>query len=291
VISGAGVQTFGLPAAESIIGTPLPDFQQSVPGLGSMNPEQFNYLSDSGIGTTPAYVQDGYGANAFDYEMFSQPEVLAAASTYGIQAGEQAAMLAAQDAAFAGSGAAEAGAAGGMGEWGGPAMLAAGALLDDGKIDKDEVKSGVGAWGGAKAGAAAGTAILPGVGTVVGGIIGGVLGSSVASKCFITTAVCESQDKPDDCYELQILREFRDSYMMLHYPEEVEEYYLKAPNVVAAIKALPADESEAVFNSLYHVYILPAIYAIESDDPYTAHDIYKTMFEVASEYCDRKEKE
>ena len=32
--------------------------------------------------------------------------------------------------------------------------------------------------------------------------------------CYITTAVCKSLNKPDDCYELNLLREYRDQYLM-----------------------------------------------------------------------------
>ena len=32
--------------------------------------------------------------------------------------------------------------------------------------------------------------------------------------CYITTAVCESQGKPDDCYELELLRSDRDGYLL-----------------------------------------------------------------------------
>ena len=62
--------------------------------------------------------------------------------------------------------------------------------------------------------------------------------------CYITTAVCESQNKPDDCYELMMPRHYRDSYLM--QTEEgkriVEEYYEIAPRIVLAMacsKILP----------------------------------------------------
>jgi hypothetical protein len=59
--------------------------------------------------------------------------------------------------------------------------------------------------------------------------------------CYITTAVCDSMDKPDDCYELTAFRSFRDHYM--NQTEErramVEEYYHTAPVIVAAISLRP----------------------------------------------------
>ena len=55
--------------------------------------------------------------------------------------------------------------------------------------------------------------------------------------CFITTAVCEAEGKPDDCEELTAFRAFRDDWL-LHFPEGkklVEEYYNIAPGIVICI--------------------------------------------------------
>ena len=55
--------------------------------------------------------------------------------------------------------------------------------------------------------------------------------------CFITTAVCEAEGKPDDCEELTAFRTFRDDWL-LHFPEGkklVEEYYNIAPGIVVCI--------------------------------------------------------
>lgn len=38
--------------------------------------------------------------------------------------------------------------------------------------------------------------------------------SRISQKfCYITTAVCETFGKPDDCYELRLLRTYRDGYL------------------------------------------------------------------------------
>ena len=34
------------------------------------------------------------------------------------------------------------------------------------------------------------------------------------SGCFLTTATVKYMGKPDDCYELTVLRDFRDKYML-----------------------------------------------------------------------------
>ena len=70
--------------------------------------------------------------------------------------------------------------------------------------------------------------------------------------CYITTAVCESLGKPDDCYELNLLRDYRDSYLMKQEDGEalVQRYYDIAPTIV---KYLLWD-MEHIPSSLYPVH-------------------------------------
>lgn len=97
--------------------------------------------------------------------------------------------------------------------------------------------------------------------------------------CFITTAVCEAENLPDDCYELTVLRKFRDGYMS-KFPEMVKEYYKIAPSIVAKLKSFP-DGGVKVFADIKERYLLPAIAAIESDSPETALSIYVDMVKSA----------
>ncbi len=53
--------------------------------------------------------------------------------------------------------------------------------------------------------------------------------------CFITTAVCQIANKPDDCPELTAFRQFRDIYMKEHCPDLIQQYYEIAPAIVTAI--------------------------------------------------------
>ena len=55
--------------------------------------------------------------------------------------------------------------------------------------------------------------------------------------CFITTAVCESEGRPDDCAELTAFRAFRDGYLMdcPDGPDLVARYYDIAPGIVTCI--------------------------------------------------------
>ncbi|GHU54664.1 hypothetical protein FACS1894132_09650 [Clostridia bacterium] len=57
------------------------------------------------------------------------------------------------------------------------------------------------------------------------------------SGCYITTAVCTSLEKPDDCYELTLLRNFRDTFLKNQPDGEtlIKPYYEDAPRIVDKI--------------------------------------------------------
>lgn len=68
---------------------------------------------------------------------------------------------------------------------------------------------------------------------------------SSSGGCFLTTACCTYKGLPDDCYELETLRRFRDTYIKAQpYGEElITTYYREAPGIVESIgKAENRDE-------------------------------------------------
>ncbi|MCI8306670.1 MAG: hypothetical protein HFH14_01350 [Lachnospiraceae bacterium] len=83
--------------------------------------------------------------------------------------------------------------------------------------------------------------------------------------CYITTAVCESLGKEDDCEELNLLRSFRDGYMMCIPGGEqmVQEYYETAPRIVNMINM--HSDAGRIYTELYDKYILPCIDMIKHD--------------------------
>lgn len=95
--------------------------------------------------------------------------------------------------------------------------------------------------------------------------------------CFITTAVCESQGKPDDCYELTTLRAYRDDYMMRSEDGKalVEEYYDTAPGIVQIINMQP--DADEVYEELYREYLSPCIRCIEAGEKEECRDMYSRM--------------
>ena len=84
--------------------------------------------------------------------------------------------------------------------------------------------------------------------------------------CYITTAVCENLGKGMDCYELKLLKEYRDQY--LERTEEghalVEEYYNIAPTIVKRMER--AADREEIYRELYEIYLKPCIEDIEAGD-------------------------
>ena len=55
--------------------------------------------------------------------------------------------------------------------------------------------------------------------------------------CYITTAVCDSLNKPDNCLELNLLRDYRDNILISEEggADLIDEYYDIAPTIVKRI--------------------------------------------------------
>lgn len=95
--------------------------------------------------------------------------------------------------------------------------------------------------------------------------------------CYITTAVCENQNKPDDCYELETLRAYRDQYLMC--TEEgrsiVEDYYDIAPSIVMALQM--QKDSDRIYDRIYDSYLTPCIRMIEAGKNEECKQLYMDM--------------
>lgn len=95
--------------------------------------------------------------------------------------------------------------------------------------------------------------------------------------CYITTAVCESLHKPDDCYELNVLRNYRDIYLMQQKNGEelVMQYYDVAPTIVKHINK--KKDRKEIYYSVWTDYLLPCIHLIESDKNEECMVLYQNM--------------
>lgn len=95
--------------------------------------------------------------------------------------------------------------------------------------------------------------------------------------CFITTAVCSSLGKGDDCTELNTLRAFRDGWLTETPGGEAKicEYYLFAPMIVSAIDQ--SDVKEAVYNGIWQNHLLPCLETLRTGSPQKCAVQYEDM--------------
>lgn len=93
--------------------------------------------------------------------------------------------------------------------------------------------------------------------------------------CFVTTACVEQLGLADDCHELELLRHFRDSFLLSTKDgkEAVTQYYDIAPRIVDAIHRSKnsGEELEYVFNA----WIKPSVILVENGHYSEALDHYK----------------
>ena len=95
--------------------------------------------------------------------------------------------------------------------------------------------------------------------------------------CYITTAVCETFGKPDDCYELMLLRDYRDGYLSA-LPEGdalIHTYYDVAPSIVKHINQRP--DRKEIYRSIWDQYLSPCISMIESDQLSECKERYRCV--------------
>lgn len=105
-----------------------------------------------------------------------------------------------------------------------------------------------------------------------------------SSGCFITTAICKSRNLPDNCDDLQTLRQYRDNILLKSDDGKVwvKIYYLVAPEIVESINR--HDNSDEIYEMLNISYLQPAIRLIKEGDCEGAFYIYKSMVNTAAKF-------
>lgn len=95
--------------------------------------------------------------------------------------------------------------------------------------------------------------------------------------CYITTAVCQSLGKADDCYELNLLRDYRDGYLASASGgiEEINEYYNVAPTIVRRIGRM--DDAGAIYQEIWERYLNPCVKLIEENRQEECREVYSDM--------------
>ncbi|MBN8999175.1 MAG: hypothetical protein J0H54_07210 [Rhizobiales bacterium] len=96
--------------------------------------------------------------------------------------------------------------------------------------------------------------------------------------CYFTTAACDVAGLDDDCFELAMLRRFRDGTLAATAAGRIEiaQYYAEAPAIVAAIAA--RDDAGRRFLRLYAFLVLPCAILIRFGFPALAHRLYRRSF-------------
>lgn len=95
--------------------------------------------------------------------------------------------------------------------------------------------------------------------------------------CFITTAVCDSFGKADDCYELTMFRSFRDNWLLNQTDGKdlIDEYYRIAPRIVDKIEKL--SDSKKIYLNIWEQYLKPCLSYIEKKDYLMCTEKYVEM--------------
>lgn len=100
---------------------------------------------------------------------------------------------------------------------------------------------------------------------------------SSSSSCYLTTACMVARGRGDNCYELETLRTFRDSFLKKTEDGRklVEEYYDVAPKIVSGIN--DSENRSQIYENIYNKVIEPCISLIESGHFDETVDLYRKM--------------
>ena len=110
-------------------------------------------------------------------------------------------------------------------------------------------------------------------------IEGNIVYGHKKNGCFITTATCLSLGKSDNCYELNRLRKFRDTWLIEQKDGErlIREYYSVAPLIVNTINTR-ADKHE-IYKDIWDNYISLCLDLIEKEKFEEAKNLYIKLVE------------
>lgn len=97
--------------------------------------------------------------------------------------------------------------------------------------------------------------------------------------CYITTAVCRGLQKTEDCRELDLLKNYRDEYLLKQEDGEavIKEYYDIAPTIIKRIEKEGAPEAE--YQYLWEHYLKFCVSLIEAGKTEECREVYEEMVE------------
>lgn len=97
--------------------------------------------------------------------------------------------------------------------------------------------------------------------------------------CYVTTAVCKSLNKPQDCKEIRLMKKYRDEYLtdQADGAQVIREYYDIAPTIVKRIDKEDAPDEK--YRYLWEHYLKFCIAMIESGQYEECRKTYEQMVE------------
>lgn len=95
--------------------------------------------------------------------------------------------------------------------------------------------------------------------------------------CYITTAVCEALNKPEDCPEVMRMKEYRDNYFCLlpDGSKMIEEYYDISPTILKRIEKNSLQKEKYLW--IWDTFLSPCLTALEQGQKEECGLIYQEM--------------
>lgn len=107
--------------------------------------------------------------------------------------------------------------------------------------------------------------------------------------CYITTAICQTLGKPDDCEELRVIRSFRDNWLIFQESgiEIIEQYYETAPKIVLSIDS--REDAAIIYREIWADHLSLFFSQIQHGEKKTALKTYLDMVkELEAKYFDSR---
>ena len=103
--------------------------------------------------------------------------------------------------------------------------------------------------------------------------------SDDSEGCYISTACIKAKHFSDDCFELMILRKYRDQLVQSDVEVRcaVQDYYTKAPNIVSKINS--SADKDKIYDFIYKELVVASISYLVKGDYKNAVNQYRKVFE------------
>lgn len=111
-------------------------------------------------------------------------------------------------------------------------------------------------------------------------------GDTSSSTCYLTSACVYAKGLADDCYELETLRKYRDTWLKSQTEGEslIKKYYEVAPKIVSVIN--DREDRKLIYEMIYDEMVKPCVNLIEQQKYMETLDLYREMtLKLSKEYC------